>query len=348
MAPVPGLDGTPSATRSVALANFETLVTGGEDPSAIFHSTSGSGLTFFTDVPSCCLPPANSPAGTLGPPVRLGIDEAGRGSALGPMTYGCAFWPVSLASSMEVKGFDDSKALTHKTRRSLLTKMENTPELGYLVRCLQSDEISRNMFRTPKPYNLNDMSHDAAMDMIRRVQAAGVNVTEVIIDTVGIPEAYLSKLDRAFSGDGIRFTVEKKADANHKVVSAASIAAKVARDEITLNWTFSERAYAPTDKDWASGYPSDPKCKKWLADNLADPVFCYPSVIRFSWKPIKDAMEERGVPVRFEADDEEDDKDKDGEGLQMSMADVFGCPKPKRQRMGGQKITRGLVYSDIV
>jgi ribonuclease HII len=54
--------------------------------------------------------------------------------------------------------------------------------------------------------------------------------------------------------------VEKKADANHKVVSAASIAAKVARDEITQNWVFSEENFTPVDGvNWASGYPSDPK-----------------------------------------------------------------------------------------
>lgn len=203
------------------------------------------------------------------------------------------------------------------------------------------------MFRTPKPYNLNDMSHDAAMDMLRKVLDAGVNVTDVIIDTVGIPEAYLTKLYRAFDS-GITFRVEKKADANHKVVSAASIAAKVARDEIAENWVFAEKAYEPaegTGVEWASGYPSDPKCKKWVEANLQDKVFCYPDVIRFSWKPIKDACLERGYPVKFEADDEEEDMM--GEGL-VSISDVFGGPKKKRARMGGNKVTRGMQYADIV
>ena len=72
------------------------------------------------------------------------------------------------------------------------------------------------------------------------MQKTGVNVTKCIIDTVGIPEAYLRKLDRAFHGQGIEFIVEKKADANYKVVSAASICAKVARDTITPNWVFPE------------------------------------------------------------------------------------------------------------
>ena len=39
-------------------------------------------------------------------------------------------------------------------------------------------------------YNLNWMSHDAAIALISRAREAGVNVAQVFVDTVGPPEKY--------------------------------------------------------------------------------------------------------------------------------------------------------------
>ena len=137
----------PARTRPDAKAMFEVLTTGGSDPNSIFHSVIGDGVTFMSDVPVSTLG---------GVDVVLGIDEAGRGSVLGPMTYSAAYWAVSNAEEMEAKGFDDSKALTPETRRKLFDKIEATEDCGYVVRVLQASEISRNMLRKT-PYNLNEM-----------------------------------------------------------------------------------------------------------------------------------------------------------------------------------------------
>ena len=77
------------------------------------------------------------------------------------------------------------------------------------------------------PFNLNEISHKAAMDMIRELLRMNIKVSEVYIDTVGDPSKYESKLQSTFSFTPSKFKVSKKADALFKCVSAASIVAKV-------------------------------------------------------------------------------------------------------------------------
>jgi len=79
----------------------------------------------------------------------------------------------------------------------------------------------------------------------------------------------------------LEIVVESKADLNHAVVSAASICAKVTRDHTLASWDFPENK--PIDSDFGCGYPGDPKAKEWLKRNL-DPVFAFPTLVRFSWK----------------------------------------------------------------
>lgn len=88
------------------------------------------------------------------------------------------------------------------------------------MRSLLPSEISRNMLR-PSPYNLNEMSHDSAIVMIRKLLDAGVSVKHAYIDTVGNAFYYKRKLEREFPG--VDFTVESKADAKYPPCSAASV-----------------------------------------------------------------------------------------------------------------------------
>lgn len=59
-------------------------------------------------------------------------------------------------------------------------------------------------------------------------------------------------------------------------------------------------------KQWGSGYPGDAVTKKFLRDNL-DPVFGFPSIVRFSWKTAETLMVDKGVPVEFEEVEPEED-----------------------------------------
>jgi ribonuclease H2 subunit A len=251
----------------------------------------------------------------------MGIDEAGRGPVLGPMTYGAAYWAPDKASCIP-RGFLDSKVLNPEVRSRLFEKAMQAPDVGFVLRVLHASEISRNMLRK-EPYNLNAMSHDAAIQMIRAVLDAGVKIDVCYIDTVGIASSYQAHLERVFSGRGVTFVVEKKADAKYEQCSAASVIAKVARDRMIESWKWTENHYqAEGGLNFGSGYPSDPKCKAWLEENLADTVFCFPDLVRFSWAPAKKALDTGGVRCEWEDDDDEEEKKSDSDGVKRQQLEL--------------------------
>lgn len=273
----------------------------------------GSGPMLLSDIPDSCRK-CKASGGVI-----LGIDEAGRGPVLGPMTYGCAFWNPA-DEHLIPKGFTDSKQLDKNTRSSLFSSIQACPSMGFVLRVLHASEISRSMLRA-EPYNLNAMSHDSAMDMIQAVLDAGVEIDTAYIDTVGIADSYKMKLEREFQKYNIKFVVEKKADANYSPCSAASVIAKVARDSIVENWNWSEPGFEPEDgRNYGSGYPSDPTCKNWMEKNLTDDVFCFPDFVRFSWGPAKSAVKEKGAKVEWKAEEEDENGEKhDANQMKMNM-----------------------------
>jgi len=120
------------------------------------------------------------------------------------------------------------------------------------------------MLRISK-YNLNAISHDTTIDLIRDVIKRGARIKEIYIDTVGPPLKYQGKLQSLFPG--IAITVSKKADSLYSVVSAASIVAKVHRDHALKDWEFEEST--TLYRNYGSGYPSDPKTKMWIKKHLS-------------------------------------------------------------------------------
>nr|XP_026694301.1 ribonuclease H2 subunit A-like isoform X2 [Ciona intestinalis] len=222
-------------------------------------------------------------------PCCLGIDEAGRGPVLdfmnelysGPMVYASCFTPISCKDKLAGLGCDDSKVLKEEQRESLFETLNKASEyIGWMIHILSPAYISTSMLGRSK-YNLNSISHDTAIDLIRSALKLGVEVTEVYVDTVGPPQTYAEKLKKIFPS--IKFTVEKKADSKYPVVSAASICAKVCRDKAVKEWRFRENP--DTDTKYGSGYPADPVTKVWLRNNV-DRIFGFPSFVRFSWSTI--------------------------------------------------------------
>lgn len=234
-------------------------------------------------------------------PCWLGIDEAGRGPVLGPMVYGTCFSPLSQKERLNGMGLADSKTLSEEQRESIFTLMSEATDkaLGWMVEILSPTFISNNMLKREK-YNLNWLSHDCAINLIKTVLKRGVNVTEIYVDTVGDPMKYQDKLKGIFPT--IDITVSKKADSIYPIVSGASICAKVARDRAVKHWKFQE-GLATENLKYGSGYPGDPETKNFLTTNL-DKVFGFPQFVRFSWSTANVMIQKSCVPVQWEDDDE--------------------------------------------
>eukprot|EP01137_Pigoraptor_chileana_P032599 Opistho-2@22209 len=163
-------------------------------------------------------------------PCCLGVDEAGRGPVLGPMVYGICYCPLSQKDKLASLGFADSKTLDEGQRDALFNVIKDANDfIGWAVRVLSPQDISASMLRRSK-YNLNALSHDTAIDLIQGALDAGAYIKEVYVDTVGDPAKYQDKLSKIFPD--IAVTVTAKADSLFPVVSAASICAKVTRDEV--------------------------------------------------------------------------------------------------------------------
>ncbi|TNV76956.1 hypothetical protein FGO68_gene1944 [Halteria grandinella] len=232
---------------------------------------------------------------------EVGIDEAGRGPVLGPMVYGCCFWPLSVRDEMKkTYGFTDSKQLSEADRDRLFADINsiNHSQLGYFVSILHSEYLSNTMLAEfdNGGKNLNKISHDTAIELINRVKDAGIIVRKVILDTVGQPEKYVGILRAALKDPSIEIVVESKADFNHPVVSAASICAKVTRDQVLRDWQYPEKKQI--DSEFGCGYPGDPKAKQWLKRNF-DPVFGFPTLVRFSWKTCSTILEDNKANVEW-------------------------------------------------
>ncbi|XP_068236695.1 ribonuclease H2 subunit A-like isoform X1 [Palaemon carinicauda] len=238
-------------------------------------------------------------------PCVLGVDEAGRGPVLGPMVYGICYCPVSKHEVLKSEGVADSKTLTEEQREKIFDKIkENADYIGWSLEIISPMYISTSMYKRPK-VSLNEVSHNSAINLIKRAIAAGVQVSEVYVDTVGPPEKYEAKLQEIFPT--LKVTVAKKADSLFPCVSAASICAKVARDRALKSWSFPENIEID---NWGSGYPGDAVTKNFLMNSL-DPVFGFPGLVRFSWSTAEKILEEKCVPVLWKDDEEEEEKKDD-------------------------------------
>ena len=197
----------------------------------------------------------------------LGIDEAGRGSVLGPMVIAGVVVPEKMEKVLERMGVKDSKRLTPNRRTILSRKLKKM--FDYEIVVITAREIDE---MRAEGINLNEIEKNAMEYILLKL-----NPEKAIVDAVDVnAERFQNNLCK---DTGVNVIAEHKADDNYIEVSAASIIAKAERDNqiAEINKEFIKSGGI------GSGYPSDPKTKEFLANYTYDEM---PDFVRKSWATV--------------------------------------------------------------
>ena len=197
----------------------------------------------------------------------LGIDEAGRGSVLGPMVIAGVIVPEKMEKVLGRMGVKDSKRLTANRRTILSRKLKKMFEYDMIV--ITAREIDE---MRAEGINLNEIEKNAMEELILRLKPE-----KAIVDAVDVKaERFQEKLKKDTGFDVI---AEHKADDTYIQVSAASIIAKAERDSqiAEINKQFIKSGGI------GSGYPSDPTTKEFLTNYTYDEMHDF---VRRSWNTV--------------------------------------------------------------
>jgi ribonuclease HII len=213
--------------------------------------------------------------------VIAGVDDAGRGPIIGPLVIAGVLWPEEKHEELRAMGARDSKLLTPEQRNRLNTKIRNLA-LKISVVEAQPKEIDEVVLRAEKLRKLNFLEARMMAQVISELEP-----DSAYVDASDVNEVRYADDIRAFlpvSLRDVKIFSEHHADRTYPVVSAASIIAKVRRDDLIGDL---RQEYG----DFGSGYMTDPKTMAFLRDWRRKHAE-YPPIVRLSWKTIKELEDE--------------------------------------------------------
>ena len=181
-----------------------------------------------------------------------GVDEAGRGPLAGPVSAAA----VILDPANPIEGLADSKKLSEK-QRDRLAPIIRERALAWAVAYAEVDEIDE----------LNILQA-TLLAMKRAVQALRIQPQQVLVDGLYCPQT------------GIPSQAIVKGDSKVAAISAASILAKTARDELMLKL---HEQYPQYGFDGHKGYPTASHLAALREHGVSD-------VHRRSFRPVRELL----------------------------------------------------------
>ena len=189
----------------------------------------------------------------------LGIDDAGRGPVIGSMFISGVLLSVKQESLLLKAGVTDSKLIEHE-KRIELSKLIKANSNANKVFEISAKKIDNSL---SSGTNLNILEANYMAEVINSI-AGKYKGIEVIIDCPSVNiESWKKILLKFVQHSALNISCEHKADMNHISVAAASILAKVKREEHMQKLKNQYKEYGNV----GSGYPSDPITKIFLKEN---------------------------------------------------------------------------------
>jgi ribonuclease HII len=201
----------------------------------------------------------------------VGIDEAGRGPVIGPLVIAGVVIESTQEDAFIEWGVRDSKKLTPRRREMLERRIR---QLATKVEVLEIRATKIDTERQKKR-SLNVLEAEWMAQVLSRLKwdIAYVDASDVNAERYGRQIAAQLKMPN-------KIISEHKADSTYPIVAAASIVAKVRRDQRI-------REFHQQYGDFGSGYPNDPKTRRFLADWIRTHSI-YPDIVRQTWETARD------------------------------------------------------------
>ena len=207
-----------------------------------------------------------------------GIDEAGRGSVIGPMVVAGILIDERGAWRLEDLGVKDSKKLTPEKRFKLSKEIKKIAESVKLV-VVDAETVDKSTKRRGAE-GLNKLEAEIFSQIINYLKP-----DIAYIDLPSRDRGSFESMIRDMLKTECQLVLEHKADEKYPVVSAASILAKAKRDELV-------KELKSALGDFGSGYPSDPKTRDFLRSSALRGKIDG-KIIRLSWRTLDRVLQRR-------------------------------------------------------
>ncbi|MDH3313133.1 MAG: ribonuclease HII [Nitrosopumilus sp.] len=196
-----------------------------------------------------------------------GIDDAGRGSMLGPLVIAGISLDKKNLRKLSSLGVKDSKKLSPKLREQFYKKIIEIADDYYITKI-----SPRLIDASVKKHCLNGLEAKYMAKVVSKLNADTSYVDSCDVN----PNRFGKEISR--QSDNHKIKSYHHADSRFIIVSAASILAKVTRDKAI--------AKLRQNHDLGSGYPSDSVTVKFVT-KYYEINHVLPKFVRKSWKPVQ-------------------------------------------------------------